>query len=160
MDGIDLEIEESVFVSVPLRLLSFLRRGMGPEFILILAPVATSLIYDNSENISGFSYFDLDINATDLIRGGKLVPWCNTQFYSGFGNPSTPGTYQNITSKDWDPARVVMGVLDKPNDGHGFVATNYLVDTIKKLRALYPTFGGVYGVGLLRCGVGRAIYRG
>jgi hypothetical protein len=145
LDGIDLDIEEPVSVSVPLRLLRYLRRDMGPEFILSMAPVATSLIYNSSEKISGFSYFDLDSNATDLIRGDKLVSWYKTQFYSGFGDSSTPETYQYITSKGWDPARVVMGVLDNPNDGHGFVATKYVVDTIKKLRALYPTFGGIYG---------------
>jgi hypothetical protein len=149
----DLDIEEPGDVSIPLRLLNYLRRDMGPEFILTLAPTATALIYNNGINLSGFSYFDLDTNATDPFSGTKLVSWYNTQFYSGFGDPSSPETYQKIISKGWDPARVVMGVLDNPNDGAGFVATSYVVDTVKQLRALYPTFGGIYGWDYFDAGV-------
>lgn len=132
-------------VFVALRLIHYLHRDMGPHFIITLAPVGTAMIYNNGINLSGFSYFDLEGNATDPISGKSLISWYNTQFYSGFGDPSTPATYQRIIGQGWDPARIVMGVLDNNNDGHGFVATKYVVETIKQLRVLYPSFGGVYG---------------
>jgi len=143
-DGIDLDIEEFVDMEVPLRLLKSLRRDMGPSFILTMAPVAVALEYNDGINVSGFNYFDLDSNATDA-SGKPLVEWYNAQFYSSFGDASSPYTYQWIMKKGWDPERVVLGVLTNSNDGFGFVETRYVVDTIRSLRQEFPGFGGVYG---------------
>lgn len=144
-DGIDLDIEEPIDISVALRLLKSLRKDMGPSFTMTLAPTAMALLYNNGINLSGFSYFDLEGNATDPTSGESLIAWYNTQFYGGWGDPSSPDNYQNIINKGWDPARIVMGVLTNANDGNGFVATRYVMETIKQLKAVYPTFGGVCG---------------
>ena len=110
-----------------------------------MAPVASALASQNGGDLSGFSYFDLDSQATVSGSSTKLVSWYNAQFYSGFGDPSSPGTYQSIIGQGWDPSRVVMGVLDSSGDGSGFVGINALKSTIQQLRAMYPNFGGVDG---------------
>jgi hypothetical protein len=138
----DLDIEEAVDVSVPVRLLQALNSDMGSNFILTMTPVASALT--GGGNLSGFSYFDVDSQAVDG-NGNKLVNWYNTQFYSGFGSASDPSTYQSIVAAGWDPNRVVMGVLDSTNDGDGFVDINTLKNTISSIKSQYENFGGVYG---------------
>ena len=145
LDGLDLDIEESVDVSVPLRLLNRLYSDLGSDFLLTMAPVASALASSNGGDLSGFSYFDLDSQATVSGTSTKLVSWYNTQFYSGFGDSSSTGTYQSIIGQGWDPSRVVMGVLDSSGDGSGFVGINTLKSTIQQLRAMYSNFGGIDG---------------
>ncbi|KAH8602193.1 glycoside hydrolase superfamily [Bisporella sp. PMI_857] len=152
-DGIDLDIEEFIDMDVPLRLLKALHRDMGPSFILTMAPVAIALEYNDAINLSGFNYFDLDTNATDA-SGKPLVNWYNAQFYSNFGDASTPNTYQWIMRKGWNPERVVMGVLTNSNDGNGFVETKQVVETVRHLRREFPGFGGVYGWDYFDAGMG------
>lgn len=147
LDGLDLDIEESVDISVPLRLINQLYSDLGPNFQITMAPVASAMASPNGADLSGFSYFDLDKQAT--VPGNssqKLVSWYNTQFYSGFGDPSTPLTYETIIQAGWAPSRIVMGVLDSNDDGSGWVPIGLLNSTIKTLRAQYGTsFGGVDG---------------
>ena len=145
LDGLDLDIEEPVDLQVPLRLLQRLYSDLGPEFILTMAPVASALASTDDDGLSDFSYFDLDSQAVVSGTSTKLVSWYNTQFYSGFGDAGSPGTYQSIIEAGWDPSRIVMGVLDSSNDGSGFVDLSALESTIQQLRAQYPTFGGVDG---------------
>jgi len=145
LDGFDLDIEVSVDISVPVQLLTQLYTDMGSEFLLTMAPVASALQSPDGGDLSGFSYFDLDTEAVIPGTTTPLVTWYNAQFYSGFGDPSSTGTYQSIIEAGWDPARVVMGVLDSSNDGSGWVDIGTLQSTIESLRALYPTFGGVDG---------------
>ena len=110
-----------------------------------MAPVASALASSDNDGLSQFSYFDLDSQALVPGTSTKLVSWYNTQFYSGFGDASSPGTYQSIIGAGWDPSRIVMGVLDSSNDGSGFVDLSSLQSTIQQLRAQYSTFGGVDG---------------
>ena len=141
----DLDIEEPVDLQVPLRLLQRLNTDLGPDFLLTMAPVASALASTDDDGLSDFSYFDLDSQAVVAGTTTKLVSWYNTQFYSGFGDASSPGTYQSIIGAGWDPSRIVMGVLDSSNDGSGFVGLSDLESTVQQLRAQYPTFGGVDG---------------
>ncbi|TAQ87503.1 hypothetical protein B7494_g4166 [Chlorociboria aeruginascens] len=153
LDGLDLDIEEEVDISVPRRLLEALRTDMGDSFLRTMAPVASALKSKPNPQggLSGFSYFDLDANTDSLgiplpdPSGANLVSWYNVQFYSGFGDPSTPATYKSIIDQGWDPSRIVLGVLDSRNDGGGFVSIDKLVATIKSLRTMYTNFGGVIG---------------
>lgn len=117
---------------------------MGPDFLITMAPVASALVSPSGGDLSGFSYFDLDTQAT-ASDGTKLVSWYNTQFYSGFGSSQNTSTYDSIISAGWDPMRIVMGVLDSPTDGDGYVATSTVQSTVSSLKAKYPTFGGVDG---------------
>jgi hypothetical protein len=143
LDGLDLDIEEYVDVSVPLRLLNRLYTDTSPKFLLTMAPVASALASPTGGDLSGFSYFDLDSQAVVPGTTNKLLAWYNAQFYSGFGDPSTPAGYQSIIDAGWAPARVAMAVLDSAHDGNGFVPLATLAVSLKQLRALYPAFGGL-----------------
>jgi hypothetical protein len=144
-DGLDVDVEEKVDVSVPLRLINALRRDMGPNFIITMAPLASALSDKVGQNLSGFSYFDLDAFATVPGSEEKLISWYNGMFYGGFARG--PPFFQSIVEAGWDPSRIVMGVLDCSNDGqpNGFVHIEPLQETIRNLRVLYPNFGGVAG---------------
>lgn len=118
---------------------------MGSGFLISMAPVASALASTTGGDLSGFSYFDLDAQAVSA-SGAKLVTFYNAQFYSGFGDASSPTGYNNIIAAGWDPARVVLGVLDASSDGSGAVALGTLENTINSLKAKYgANFGGVDG---------------
>lgn len=144
LDGFDLDIEVPADLGTVVRLINSLRNDMGPNFIITMAPVASALTSPTGGDLSGFSYFDLDAQTT-TADGTKLVSFFNGQFYSGFGSPRDTSTYDRIISAGWDPARVVMGVLDSPTDGSGYVNTATVKSTISNLKAKYPSFGGVDG---------------
>ncbi|CAK4032940.1 glycoside hydrolase family 18 [Lecanosticta acicola] len=77
---------------------------------------------------------------------GKLVNWYNAQFYNGWGDASTPIGYNAIIANGYAPDRVVLGVLDNPNDaGSGFYRVGTYKTTIATLRANYHNFGGDAG---------------
>ncbi|KAF4627495.1 hypothetical protein G7Y89_g10657 [Cudoniella acicularis] len=145
LDGLDIDIEETVDVSVPFRLMNALRRDFGPGFIITMAPLASALSDKLGQNLSGFSYFDLDAFATVPGSDEKLISWFNGMFYGGFARG--PPFFQSVVDAGWDPSRVVMGVLDCSEDGqpNGFVHIETLQQTIRNLRELYPGFGGVAG---------------
>ncbi|EMC93193.1 glycoside hydrolase family 18 protein [Baudoinia panamericana UAMH 10762] len=149
LDGVDLDIEESVDVSCALALLKQFDADFGDDFIMTMAPVAACMIPSYQNNgLSGFSYFTLDSEATDSNRpNGKLVNWYNAQFYNGWGDASTQVFYNNIISEGgWSPDRIVMGVLDSSNDGgSGFVGLSTLQGVIQQLRANYDNFGCAVG---------------
>ncbi|KAK6333161.1 hypothetical protein TWF718_010984 [Orbilia javanica] len=149
IDGVDLDIEESVDISVPLRLLRRLDSDLGPEFILAMSPVASALFPKPwAVGLSGFDYNDLDRLAVSSTRpSGKLVDWYNCQFYNGWGDASDIKYYDAIaTSGKWDPSRIVLGILDHPgNGGSGFVSQKRITEVIRQLRTNYPNFGGVIG---------------
>jgi hypothetical protein len=135
------------------KLINSLYTDMGPDFIITMAPVASALVSPSGGDLSGFSYFDLDTQAV-ASGGTKLVSWYNGQFYSGFGSPQDTSTYDSIISAGWDPARIVMGILDSPNDGSGYVSTSTVQSTVSSLKSKYPTFGGVDGWEYFDAGVG------
>ncbi|CAG8975954.1 hypothetical protein HYALB_00007085, partial [Hymenoscyphus albidus] len=144
-DGIDLDIEEDVDISTPIRLMTALRRDLGPDFIITMAPLASALSDKAGQNLSGFSYFDLDIFATMPGSDEKLVSWYNGLFYGGFARG--PPFFESVVRAGWDPNRVVTIVLDCAEDGqpNGFVHIETLQETIKSLRVIHPSLGGVGG---------------
>lgn len=144
-DGIDIDIEENVDISVPLRLINALYRDMGPNFLITMVPLASALSHKKGQNLSGFSYFDLDELATVPGSDRKLISWFNGMFYGGFARG--PPFYDSVVKSGWDPERVVMTVLDCANDGqpNGFVRIGVLQKTIRDLKASYPKFGGMAG---------------
>lgn len=140
-----MDIEESVSISVPLRLINALHRDLGPSFLITLAPLASALSDDSGQNLSGFSYFELDSLATVPGSDRKLISWYNGMFYGGFARG--PPFFESVVKAGWDPSRVVMGVLDNSNDGspNGFLRVEVLQKTVRDLREMYPGFGGVAG---------------
>ena len=73
--GIDLDIEENVNLSCVQRVIRDLKTIYGTQFIITMAPVCNSLMY-NYPGLGGFIYKDL-INTEE----GKLIDWFNGQFY-------------------------------------------------------------------------------
>jgi hypothetical protein len=157
LDGLDIDIEEKVSISVPLRLINALYQDLGPSFILSMAPLAAALSDKDGYNLSGFSYFALDSLTTipfhtsspsspsTSTSTSNLISFYNAQFYGGFAR--SPSFYKSIIDAGWDPARIVMGVLDSEHDGsaNGFVDLRTLGETVRGLRGMYGGFGGVAG---------------
>ena len=155
LDGLDIDIEEKVSISVPLRLINALYQDLGPSFILTMAPLAATLADKDGYNLSGFSYFALDTltsipfttpsPSSPSTSTSNLISFYNAQFYGGFAR--SPSFYKSIIDAGWDPARIVMGVLDSENDGstNGFVDLQTLGETVRGLRGMYGEFGGVAG---------------
>jgi hypothetical protein len=120
---------------------------MGPSFLLTMAPLAAALSDKDGYNLSGFSYFDLEKLTTipTSNSNSNLISWYNAMFYGGFARDTA--FYKSCVDAGWEPARLVMGVLDSANDGqpNGFVDIGTLNGTIKDLRGMYEGFGGVAG---------------
>lgn len=147
IQGLDIDIEESVPISMPLRLLRQLNTDLGSDFILTMAPVASSLLH-SSTGLHGFSQSEMDAQATEASRpNGKLVNWYNAQFYNGWGDASSTAMYDQIISQGgWAADRVVMGVLTNPGDGgSGFVGLDTLKSVVGTLGAKYASFGCAVG---------------
>ncbi|KAG9230991.1 glycoside hydrolase family 18 protein [Amylocarpus encephaloides] len=145
LDGLDLDIEEHVDIKTPIRLMTALRRDLGPDFIITMSPLASALSDRMGQNLSGFSYFDLDEFATEPGSDAKLVNWYNGLFYGGFARG--PPFYRSCVEAGWDPSRIVMVVLDCMEDGqpNGWVDLPRLEKTIWGLRGMYKHFGGIGG---------------
>lgn len=131
-------------LSCPLALLQRLYADFGRDFILTMAPVATDL-QPQERGLGGFKYSQLDAQATAADKPhGKIINWFNTQFYNGWGDASSTVGYNAIINHGYDPSRVLLGVLDSPNDGgSGWKNISTYIQTINQLRANYPTFGDV-----------------
>ena len=145
IDGLDIDIEEETDISIPLRLMNALHRDFGEDFIITMTPLSSALSSKTGQNLSGFSYFELDILATVPGSEKKLVSWYNGMFYGKY--PRGPPTYDAVIDAGWDPERVVMVVLDNSDNGppNGFRRIENLQDTIKEFKGVYPGFGGVAG---------------
>lgn len=147
IQGLDIDIEESVPISMPLRLLRQLNTDLGTDFILTMAPVASALLR-NGSGLHGFPQKDMDDQATEPARpNGKLVNWYNAQFYNGWGDASSTTMYDQIVSEGgWAADRIVMGVLTNPGDGgSGFVKLPTLKSVVGSLGAKYASFGCAVG---------------
>lgn len=147
IDGLDLDIEESIALSCALNILQRLHSDLGPDFILTMAPVASDLT-PREVGLSGFKYSQLDAQAVAQDKpAGKLVNWYNAQFYNGWGDSSSPAGYNSIVSNGYAASRVVMGVLANPNDGgSGWYSISTYQQTIASLKAEYGNdFGSVVG---------------
>jgi chitinase len=147
IQGLDIDIEESVPISMPLRLLRQLNSDLGTDFILTMAPVASALLR-NGSGLHGFPQKDMDDQALEPARpNGKLVSWYHAQFYNGWGDASSTTMYDQIISEGgWAADRIVMGVLTNPGDGgSGFVKLPTLKSVVGSLGAKHASFGCAVG---------------
>jgi hypothetical protein len=135
LNGVDLDVEESVSLSNIEMLINQLRSDFGSGFQITLAPVATDV--EGGGGLSGFDYGQL---FHDL---GSQINWFNVQYYSGFGSLSSTSDYDNAVSHGFPPNKLVAGMLGSANDGGGFVDVNTVANTVKQLVAEHPDFGGV-----------------
>jgi hypothetical protein len=139
LNGLDLDVEESMSLAGVERLIDQLHTDFGAGFIVTLAPVATAL--SGGGNLSGFSYDQLYRD-----RAGS-ISWFNAQFYCGWGSLSSTSGYDAIINHGVVPAdKVVAGTLTNPaNCGSGYVDPTTLNSTLAALSGKYPSFGGVAG---------------
>ncbi|KAI0752817.1 endo-beta-N-acetylglucosaminidase [Daedaleopsis nitida] len=140
LDGMDLDVEQSVSPSVMARLITTLKTDFGNDFIITLAPVASALT--EGGNLSGFDYIDLEANL------GHMIDWYNAQFYSGFGTFFPEDQYIQIIEYEQgiDPSRLTALVLTNPSNGFGYVSPDNVVTSIGTLMEKYGTgWGGVGG---------------
>ena len=138
LDGVDLDVEESVSLAQIEMLITRLHKDFGNGFSITLAPVATDLT--QGFGLSGFNYKDLYQGDT-----GKYISWFNTQFYSGFGTLADTNDYDAAVANGFPASMIVGGVLDSPNDGSGYVPIPTLKTTVRALTAKYPAFAGMIG---------------
>ncbi|OLE28765.1 MAG: chitinase [Actinobacteria bacterium 13_1_20CM_3_71_11] len=138
LDGVDLDVEESMSLAGIERLIDALRKDFGSGFRITLAPVATAL--SGGGNLSGFSY-------DQLYRDrGSRISWFNAQFYNGWGSLASTASYDAVIRHGVVPAgKLVAGAVTNPANGGGYVSLGTLQSTLRKLTAKYPTFAGAAG---------------
>ena len=134
--GINLDVEEHITLEDIQKLINALDTDMGPDFIIAMAPVASSLMSDgDGPGIGGFSYKKLYESSE-----GKRINWFNGQFYSSWGGFSY-ASYQQVMQKGgYPPSKVVMGMLASDFPPSTF---DNALETVKKLVAKHADFGGV-----------------
>lgn len=137
LDGMDLDVEQSMSQSGINRLIDALYSDFGSSFIITLAPVASAL--SNGSNLSGFNYKTLD-----QAKGSK-ISFYNAQFYSGFGSMASTSDYTKVVNNGFKPERVIAGQLTSRDNGYGYIPYTQLNSTIIKLRKQYGQIGGVMG---------------
>lgn len=138
LEGLDLDVEESMSLPGVIRLIDRLKADLGDGFIVTLAPVAAALL--NIGNLSGFSYRDLE-----QARASK-ISWYNAQFYNGWGPAQDPRMYAAMVAQGWSPRRVVFGLLTNPGNGsQGYVSQETIGPILAALVEQFPEFGGVMG---------------
>jgi chitinase len=126
------------------KLIKKLRVDFGEEFIITLAPVASSLKKNADgtykvDTFSGFEYSTLE------KEHSADIDWYNVQFYSGFGSMKSITDYEAIVAEcPLDPSRIVALTLSSASNGSGFVELNTVKKTMRKLLQKYGNrFGGI-----------------
>ena len=132
--GIDLDIEEPVSLDDVKMLIRRIDSDFPSNFIITMAPVATSLQSDAPDQFSGFSYKRL-YESTE----GKRINWFNGQFYSYCGG-FTESSYNKVVANGYPPDKVVMGMLS--SDFRSDI--NQALGTVKSLSTTYSNFAGVF----------------
>jgi len=131
IEGIDLDIEESVKISDVKMLINRLVWDFGDDFIITMAPVASSLQHDGG-SMGGFNYKELYQSDE-----GTYIKWFNTQCYNSFSQ----GTFKAIIKNGYPPEKIVMGMESGQFDKNTFKTA---LNTVQQLSKVYPTMGGVY----------------
>jgi hypothetical protein len=139
LDGLDLDVEETMSLPAIVRLIDRLRSDFGRGFIISLAPVAAAMI-DPTKNLSGFDYAELE-----TARGTEIA-FYNTQFYCGWGSCHDTAMFGMVMARGWNPEKIVIGLVTNPENGGGFVPLEQLALVLMTLRGHYGVrFGGVMG---------------
>ena len=131
IQGIDLDIEESTKMEDIQKLMDRLIDDFGNDFIITMAPVASTLITDGG-SMAGFNYKKLYQS-----KQGKYISWFNTQCYYSFSED----TYHSIIKNGYPQEKVVMGMESGQFDEKTFKnALNAVQNIIKE----YPNMAGVF----------------
>jgi hypothetical protein len=131
IQGIDLDIEEPVKISDVKMLINRLIADFGKDFIITMAPVASSLQNDGG-SMGQFSYKKLFRS-----KEGQHINWFNTQCYDSFSIE----TYHSIIKNGYSPEKVVMGMESGQFDEKTF---KNALNTVQVLNKEYPNMAGVF----------------
>lgn len=142
LQGMDLDVEQSMSQSGINRLISRLYLDFGDDFIITLAPVSSAM--EDGANLSGFDYDTLALESI-TTTGTSMIDFYNTQFYSGFGTMNTPADFTAIVNHGWDPSVIVAGQLTNPDNGGGYTTIANLNQTVITLMEEYGVIGGIMG---------------
>lgn len=136
IQGVDIDVEQDMSLEGVIRLIDQLRADFGPEFDIILAPVASAMW--GGDNLSGFDY-------EELYRArGDEIDWVQVQFYSGYGSLEDTRDVQRIIDRGVYPVdKLVLGVVGHPDDANGYVDIDRQCATLSEIAAAYPNIGGV-----------------
>ncbi|CAK7239444.1 MAG: hypothetical protein STHCBS139747_000875 [Sporothrix thermara] len=152
LQGMDLDVEQSMSQAGITRLVQRLKSDFGPAFEVTLAPVASALRPDGAgANLSGFSYATLATATASTDSAGDGISFYNAQFYNGFGSLATPADYEAIVSPTeslWTTDQVLLGEITAPSEGSGYIAPGTLNATVVALRDFYgpdKPLGGIMG---------------
>jgi chitinase len=138
LDGVDLDVEESMSLGGIERVVDALRSDFGSGFTVTLAPVGSAL--SGGGNLSGFGYDQL------YADRGSEISWFNAQLYNGWGSLASTSSYDQIIGHGVVPAdKVVAGTTTNSANGSGYVDMGTLQATLRSLVAKYPSFAGVDG---------------
>ncbi|KAL7626772.1 hypothetical protein AAE478_003546 [Parahypoxylon ruwenzoriense] len=138
LQGLDLDVEESMSLGGIVRLIDRLKADFGDGFVISLAPVASALT-EGGGNLSGFNYFDLE------SQRGAQIAFYNGQFYYGWGDAGSAADYEAILDDGFPAAKVVMGLVTNPSNGGGYVGLDRQAPVLQELTGENPSFGGVAG---------------
>ncbi|KAL1891027.1 hypothetical protein Sste5346_007850 [Sporothrix stenoceras] len=147
LQGMDLDVEQSMSQAGITRLVERLNKDFGPQFEVTLAPVASALT-SGGPNLSGFSYPALASTISASASG--RIAFYNAQFYNGFGDMSSPNDYENIVKvgSQFTPDLVLIGQITSPAEGGNYVAPGTLKKTVTALQDYYGSahpLGGIMG---------------
>ena len=129
--GIDLDVEEEIKYEDIKMLIKRIVEDFGEDFIITMAPIAPSLIYDCG-SLAGFNYKSLYKSEV-----GKYIHWFNAQSYYSFSKK----TYDSIIKNGYPPKMIVMGMESGQFDDKTFQGA---LENVKQIKQEYPDMGGVF----------------
>ena len=127
--GVDLDIEEDVKLEDVKMLINRLNADFGKDFIITMAPVASSMLYD-MPGMGNFIYKSLYTSPE-----GSLINWYNVQCYE----ECSFNIYDNIIKNGYSSEKIVLGMLGDNLNSKSIID---IKDEIIKIKTTYPNMGG------------------
>ena len=127
ISGINLDIEEEVSLTNVKMLIDCLKRDLGHDFIISMAPIQSSL-QENNSGMGGFVYKDLYKS-----KEGSLIDFFNGQFYFNLSS----SCYEQCIQNGYLENQVVLGMIQDQD-------FNSACNTVQEVVNKYENFGGVY----------------
>jgi len=128
INGVDLDVEESVEISQMEMLISKLKHDLGDKLKITMAPVQEALQSD-SPGLGGFIYKDLYTSGV-----GTEIEFFNGQFYNDY----TADAYQQVIGNGYPSNQVVMGMIMGSDMNKNFLEIQKAYETNR------DNFGGVF----------------
>ena len=128
IQGINLDVEETVTIENIKKLISKIRDDFGEKFVISMAPVSSAMESD-VPGMGGFVYKEL-FNSKE----GKLIDYYNCQCYESFSLE----TYKNIINNGYPENKIVMGMMS------GQFTDDSFEGVVRSIKEKYPNVCGFY----------------